>query len=95
LVLVKFEKDTVIDPPESEWFWFYGDDGKTLVELKDQDIYKKDLIGLKKLNDTGLVQYVSLPGDHLQFTESDIDTYFIPNLIWGNLLIRLKNIFVL
>jgi len=44
-------------------------------------LYLRDLIGLKKLNESGVVQFVSIDGDHLQFNETDIDTFFIPNLI--------------
>ncbi len=75
-----FKNDTVINPPSSAWFNFYAEDGKTIVELKDQDIYNKDLFGLKTVNETADVKFVALPGDHLQFNNTDIDNYFIPNV---------------
>jgi len=33
------------------------------------------------MNDAGKVQWVSIDGDHLQFSQSDIDDYFIPFLM--------------
>ena len=75
-----FTKDSMVDPKTTAWFQFYDVDGKTLVEMKDLDLYKKDLIGLKKLNEEGKIELVSIEGDHLRFTKADISKYFIPAL---------------
>uniref|UniRef100_A0A023G3E2 Palmitoyl-protein thioesterase 1 n=1 Tax=Amblyomma triste TaxID=251400 RepID=A0A023G3E2_AMBTT len=69
LVLVQFENDTVVDPRASSWFDYYREnDDKTIVPLRDQDIYTEDWIGLKQLDQSGRLHFLSTLGDHLQFT---------------------------
>lgn len=53
----------------------------TVEAIEDSTFYKEDFIGLRALIEAGKVEYVSIAGDHLQFSESDIDTYFIPFLL--------------
>ena len=80
-MLVMFSEDTVVYPKESEWFQQLNQDLVTVQALEDSTFYKEDFIGLKALIEAGKVEYVSIAGDHLQFSEQDIDTYFIPFLI--------------
>ena len=42
--------DTVLSPPESGKFSFYDEELK-VISLEDSDLYKKDLLGLKYLNE--------------------------------------------
>jgi palmitoyl-protein thioesterase len=42
--------------------------------------YNQDYIGLKKLTEEGKVSYVTLEGDHLQFTKDDVEKIMIPFL---------------
>lgn len=42
--------DTVLSPPESGKFSFYDEELK-VISLEDTDLYKKDLLGLKYLNE--------------------------------------------
>ena len=49
--------------------------------IEDSAFYKDDLIGLRSLIEAGKVEYVSIVGDHLEFSEADIDNYFIPFLL--------------
>jgi palmitoyl-protein thioesterase len=66
-------------PKESEWF--QGLNNLMQVQpLEKSDFYKDDYIGLKTLNDEGKVQFVSIDGDHLQFSQSDITDIFVPFL---------------
>ena len=44
--------DTVLSPPESGKFSFYDEELK-VISLEDSDLYKKDLLGLKYLNENG------------------------------------------
>lgn len=53
---------------------------ETVEELKDSEFYKSDFIGLRALDEAKKVQYISIEGDHLQFSTEDVDTYFIPFL---------------
>jgi palmitoyl-protein thioesterase len=48
--------------------------------LEKSDFYKDDYIGLKTLNEEGKVQFISIDGDHLQFSQSDITDIFVPFL---------------
>lgn len=67
LVLVKFNKDTMVYPKESEWFGFYKPgQGKEIYSIWESPLYKQDRIGLKKLNDTGRLHFLSIDGDHLK-----------------------------
>ena len=79
-MLVMFERDSVIYPKESAWFQSLGKDGKTVMPLNATDFYQEDYIGVKKLNEAGKIQFVSLFGDHLQFSKEDTENTFIPFL---------------
>ncbi|XP_052255104.1 palmitoyl-protein thioesterase 1-like [Dreissena polymorpha] len=78
LVLVQFLQDTMVIPRESEWFGYYipGQD-KKLYTMYESPLYLQDKLGLKTLNDTGRITFLSSDSDHLQFTEQ----WFIDNII--------------
>ncbi|KAL6430982.1 hypothetical protein ACFW04_007031 [Cataglyphis niger] len=78
LVLVKFENDTMVEPTESEWFGFYKPgQAKEIQKLHESELYLQDWLGLRKMEEADKIHYLSLPGDHLQFTV----TWFIENII--------------
>lgn len=78
LILVKFENDTMVDPVETEWFGFYkSGQAEEVQELQQSKLYNEDWLGLRAMEMNGKIQYLSLPGDHLQFT----DVWFIDNII--------------
>ncbi|CAF0784657.1 unnamed protein product [Didymodactylos carnosus] len=78
MILVKFLKDTMVEPHESEWFGFYKQgDTSTIIDLKDSDLYKNDLLGLKQLDEQQRLKFIESNTDHLQFT----DAWFIENII--------------
>jgi len=81
LMLVMFTEDTMVYPKESEWFQTLDNKDKSVVPLEDSDFYKNDDIGLKSLNDAKKVQFISIEGDHLQFSKDDITNTFIPFLL--------------
>jgi len=70
LVLIKFAQDSVVVPRESEWFGFYQT-GQTekMLSFNETKLYMEDWIGLKTLDQTGRLDFLSSPGDHLQFTD--------------------------
>ncbi|XP_060582407.1 palmitoyl-protein thioesterase 1-like isoform X2 [Ruditapes philippinarum] len=78
LVLVKFLQDTMVEPRESEWFGYYkpGQD-KDLYTMFESPLYTEDKLGLKTLNATGRLHFLSSDSDHLQFTEQ----WFIDNIL--------------
>ena len=48
----------MIFPKETAWYWWYGYNTKVIVPLEKQDIYLRDLIGLKYLNENGKLKFV-------------------------------------
>ncbi|XP_011343245.2 palmitoyl-protein thioesterase 1 [Ooceraea biroi] len=77
-VLVKFENDTMVDPAESEWFGFYKPgQAEEVQELQQSKLYQEDRLGLRAMELDGKIHYLSLPTDHLQFT----DVWFTENII--------------
>lgn len=81
-VMVKFTEDTIVQPKESEWFSFYvpGQD-VDILPLEQSDIYTQDWIGLKTLDESGRLEFLSVVGDHLQFNQ----TWFNDTIIFGYL----------
>jgi palmitoyl-protein thioesterase len=75
LVLVLFEEDSVVIPRESAWFGISN--GKSILPLEEQPIYKEDWLGLKELAEEGDLVFVSVPGDHLVFT----DDWFLEDVV--------------
>lgn len=79
MVLIKFEKDTILVPKETAWFQFYNEN-KELLNFRETKIYKEDLIGLKALDDNNKIVFESIDGDHLEFTEADLLEKVVPYL---------------
>lgn len=78
LVLVKFENDTMVKPVESEWFGFYKPgQAKEVQTLRQSKLYESDWIGLRTMDASGKLHFLSLSSDHLQFT----DVWFTENII--------------
>ena len=77
--LIMFSKDTMIIPKETAWFGFYNSDGEVL-DYKQTELYKKDLIGLKTIDEAGKLHFDSIDGDHLQFNMEDVDEKVVPYL---------------
>jgi len=69
----------MILPGETAWFSFY-DNKENLVNYKDTEVYKQDLIGIKTLDEQGKINFVALQGDHLRFSFTDIDEFMLPAL---------------
>jgi len=76
--LVKFLNDTMVQPKESEWFGYYeeGQDIKT-IPYNETQLYKEDWIGLQTLDKQNKLSFLSVIGNHLEFTEE----WFIQNII--------------
>lgn len=62
----------MIDPPSTAWFDYYASDAETIIPVFHSNIYNNDLIGLKHLYVQHKLKFVSLPGDHLEFSYQDI-----------------------
>ncbi|KAL4629624.1 lysosomal thioesterase PPT2-like [Arapaima gigas] len=71
LVLIGGPDDGVITPWESSLFGFY-DDNETVVEMKHQDVYLRDVFGLKTLDSRGDLVTCVLPGvQHTKWHSND------------------------
>lgn len=79
-LLMMFTEDTMVYPKESEWFQQLDMDGN-VQPLEDSDFYKNDVLGVKALNEAGKIQFVSVVGDHLQFSADDITNTIVPFLL--------------
>ncbi|KAI6199673.1 Palmitoyl-protein thioesterase 1 [Aphelenchoides besseyi] len=78
LALVQFTKDEMVVPKESEWFGFFPENNAThVVPMNQTDFYKKDVLGLKTLNESGRLHLLSVDGNHLQIGEQ----YFIDKIV--------------
>lgn len=71
LILIKFEQDEMIVPKETAWFSFYNEKGD-LIPLRQQEWYKKNSIGIKTLDENGKIEFVSLAGSHMKFTQAEL-----------------------
>ncbi|TKR57537.1 hypothetical protein L596_030787 [Steinernema carpocapsae] len=69
-VMVKFLKDNMVVPKESEWFGFYPDnDDSSVLSMEETDLFKHDLIGLKEMKDDGKLHFLAVDADHLRVTK--------------------------
>ena len=81
LVLVKFSEDSTVVPRGSEWFGFYKlGQAQEMLAYNETALYIEDWIGLKTLDETGKLDFLVSPGNHLQFTDKFffeiVDKYF-------------------
>ncbi|XP_022116472.1 lysosomal thioesterase PPT2 homolog [Pieris rapae] len=82
LVLIGGPDDQVITPWQSSQFGYYGMN-ETVIELREQDIYMSDRIGLRALDESGRLHVVTVPGiNHFDWhmNVSIVDDYLLPYL---------------
>ncbi|KAJ0181614.1 hypothetical protein K1T71_002336 [Dendrolimus kikuchii] len=82
LVLIGGPDDDVITPWQSSQFGYY-DVNETVIEMKDQDIYQSDRIGLRQLDDSGRLHVLTIPGvNHFNWhmNVSVVDDYLLKYL---------------
>ncbi|CAH1645147.1 unnamed protein product [Spodoptera littoralis] len=82
LVLIGGPDDNVITPWQSSQFGYY-DANETIIEMKAQDIYVEDKIGLRTLDETGRLHVVTVPGvNHFNWhmNMSIVDDFLLPYL---------------
>ncbi|XP_048413847.1 palmitoyl-protein thioesterase 1-like isoform X2 [Stegostoma tigrinum] len=77
-VMVKFLKDSVVNPVDSEWFGFYKTgQAKDTCSLQESVLYQEDRLGLKAMDKVGKLEFLTVHGDHLQFSKE----WFINNIV--------------
>ncbi|CAI4222714.1 unnamed protein product [Auanema sp. JU1783] len=77
MLLIKFTKDKMIIPKESSWFQYFAPGTKDIQPLNETKLYKDDMIGLKKLVESGKVKFLEIEGDHLQITNEEFKEHVI------------------
>ncbi|CAM8995570.1 unnamed protein product [Rhodiola kirilowii] len=82
LVLIMCEQDDVLIPRETSWFGYYSDGAfKPILSTNETKLYTEDWIGLKTLDESGRVKYISVPGGHIEISASDMKKHIIPYLV--------------
>lgn len=81
-IMIKALKDTMVFPNEGEWWGHFKEGSYTeVVQMRDTEYYKQDSFGLKTLDQSGKLTFSTTPGDHLQFSTTDLygwaDQYFL------------------
>ncbi|XP_069751800.1 palmitoyl-protein thioesterase 1 isoform X2 [Narcine bancroftii] len=80
-VMVKFLKDSMVVPVDSEWFGFYkAGQAKDTYTLQESDLYHEDRLGLKVMDKAKKLEFLTVEGDHLQFSKEWFITKMIPYL---------------
>ncbi|XP_058449006.1 palmitoyl-protein thioesterase 1 [Malaya genurostris] len=69
-VMVKFTKDKMVQPIESQWFGYYkpGQD-KEVEKLEESELFLKDRLGLQEMHKRNKLVFLECEGNHLQFTK--------------------------
>lgn len=78
MALIKFSKDEMVVPKESEWFGFYDITGKNVIPMENTTLFINDRIGLKELSDSGRIHLLTCNGGHLEMSEN----FFIKKIIY-------------
>ena len=82
-VMVRFTKDSMVEPPISQHFGFYKDgQAKEVEPLRETKLYQEDWLGLKKMDGEGKLVFLDIEDDHLRFSlqwllDEIIKKYFI------------------
>jgi len=80
--MVRFSLDTMVQPIASEWFGFYepGQD-QVILSLQETELYKQDWLGLKKMDQDKKLDFLTVVGDHLEFSDEWFEKVIIPNYL--------------
>lgn len=82
LVLIMFDHDTVLIPRETSWFGYYPDGTfNPILPPQQTALYREDWIGLRTLDESGRVKYVSVAGKHLGMSRGDMKKHVVPYLV--------------
>jgi len=77
-VLVKNNQDSMVEPRESSHFEFYTPgQADVILPLRESPLYTEDRIGLKALDEAGRLVFMSIEGNHLEFSRQ----WFIDEII--------------
>ncbi|KAK7256425.1 hypothetical protein RIF29_29871 [Crotalaria pallida] len=93
VVFIKFDHDEVLIPKETAWFGYYAEGTSDPVlpaqkrrnfvcetGVKQTKLYEEDWIGLRTLDEVGKAKFISVSGNHLDISLSDMKTFIVPYL---------------
>ncbi|CAO3673870.1 unnamed protein product [Rhizopus stolonifer] len=92
-VMIQFSEDVMIKPAATAWFSVENEDNQ-LVPLHDQILYRNDLLGLKRLNETGRLEFLVCPGQHMQISDEYFEKVVIGNYLMDDFQTIHRNQFV-
>ena len=78
-LFVKWANDTTIIPRESSWWGQYTEDWN-IVSRFDTEVYQKDLIGTRTLEEQGRAEFATIIGDHMENIIINLNDTIIPAL---------------
>ena len=78
-VMVRFMRDSVVQPSISEWFGFYapGTDNHT-IPMNETRVYKKDLLGLQAMQAAGKLHFLACDSEHMHFDVAYLKQNLLP-----------------
>lgn len=79
-MFIKWDAETVIKPAESSWWGEYNS-GYEVLNRTQTELYHKDLIGIRTLENEGRAKFINIPGKHMEYTWEQIDKIIIPFLL--------------
>lgn len=65
-----FEDDQTVNPKESSWFAEVNATSGRVTMLNERPLYTEDWIGLRSLDERGKLDFLTVPGSHMQLTDS-------------------------
>ncbi|CAI5487240.1 unnamed protein product [Closterium sp. Naga37s-1] len=82
LVLVRWQDETMISPPQSSWFWSHDRFGN-LLPLQEQPMFAEDWLGLRTLHEKKKLHFTTMPGSHgiinpSLFAREFVSKYLVP-----------------
>lgn len=81
-IMIRFRDDTTVVPRDSAWFSYFN--GTDTVPIREQPIYTEDWIGLKQLDELGLLAFDECPTAHMRFTWEWFDRIVIKRYLVGH-----------
>ncbi|KAJ5135042.1 uncharacterized protein N7515_004320 [Penicillium bovifimosum] len=75
-VMYMFEDDTVAVPKESAFFSEVDPTTGEVTPLHERPIYKEDWLGLKQLGEKGKLEFITIPGQHMQISAKILQEAF-------------------
>ncbi|KAK2875676.1 hypothetical protein FQN49_001509 [Arthroderma sp. PD_2] len=75
-VMYMFDEDTTVVPKESAHFTEVNATSGEHTKLQQRPIYKEDWLGLKALDEESRLEFLTIPGRHMQLSEALLDNTF-------------------